>query len=119
MGEYGAAFFEECWTPINPKGGSVTVADEAAEAVQDRLVSYGHPIDNHGCTASLWRTYLHRRYGLEVPIDTEDVCWLNVLQKISRHANERKRDNQVDVIGFTLNAELVGGATKGDEEQAA
>lgn len=71
------------------------------------MAAYGHPKENHACTADLWNAYLRRRGLLLGAIDAEDVCWLNVLQKISRHANERKHDNRVDTIGFTINADMI------------
>jgi hypothetical protein len=85
----------------------VSVADEAAAAVADRMASYGPPSENHACTADLWTAYLRRRGLLVGELDAEDVCWLNTLQKISREANERKRDNLVDVVGFALNIDLI------------
>lgn len=85
----------------------MNIAEEAAKVVEDRMAVYGPPGENHACTAELWRAYVKRRFGLNVPFDAEAVCWLNVLQKISRQANESQRDNLVDVVGFVLNAELV------------
>ena len=86
----------------------VNVADEALEAVRgDRQEAYGHPYDNHGATAKLWNAYLERRFGHRFALDAEDVCWLNVLQKVGREAHLRRRDNVVDVIGYALNVELV------------
>jgi hypothetical protein len=90
----------------------VSVADEAHEAVQARMAAYGPPAVNHGCTADLWTAYLRRRGLLDEDcqgLDAEDVCWLNVLQKISREANERKRDNLVDVVGYAVNVDLIQG----------
>lgn len=85
-----------------------TVLEEAERIVSGpRRAAYGHPADNHGCTAMFWRAYVHRRYGVDVPIDAEDVTMFNSLQKISRHAHVRQRDNLVDVAGFVRNAELL------------
>lgn len=85
------------------------IATEAITAVADRMADYGPPAENHACTAELWRTYLERRHGVTVELDAHDVCLLNVLQKVSRDAHTRKRDNLVDVIGFAINAEMCGG----------
>ena len=76
------------------------------------MVAYGPPELNHGCTAELWRAYIKRRFGVDLELDGQDVCWLNTLQKISREANMRQRDNLVDVIGYALNVELIQAATE-------
>ena len=71
-----------------------------------RQETYGHPSDNHGCTAQMWSGYLSRKYGTKIVLDVRDVCWLNALQKISRDANQPKRDNLVDVAGYAANIEM-------------
>lgn len=94
-----------------------TVLDEAAAITSGaRRSHYGHPQDNHGCTAALYTAYLRRR-GLLAPdgkysmggpeVDAHDVCILNMLQKISRDANLRTRDNLVDIAGYARNAEML------------
>lgn len=78
---------------------------------EDRQRYYGHPIDNHGCTAVMQRAYIDRRRqacqqrGEEFVLDVRDVCWLNVLQKASRDANQRQEDNLVDGAGYLRNAQ--------------
>lgn len=79
------------------------ITEQAVATVQERMVTYGHPVVNHSCTADLWGAYLSRRLRMHVVVDGEDVCWMNVLQKISREANERNEDSLVDVIGFAIN----------------
>ena len=84
------------------------VLKEAAAAVNgERQHSYGHPADNHGCTAALWSAWISRRTGLAVTLTAEDVCWLNVLQKASREANRAKFDNLTDTVGYVLNIEMI------------
>lgn len=74
-----------------------------------RNKEYGHPLDNHSTTAAFWNTYIAalRRRGKTL-LDAEDVCWLNVLQKVSREATTgaRKRDTAVDVAGYAGNVEM-------------
>jgi len=82
----------------------LTEADEVTSG--DRNKSYGPPLDNHACTAALWIAYLKRKHGIDVPLTVRDVCWLNVLQKISRDANTEKRDNLIDVCGWARNIEM-------------
>jgi len=69
----------------------------------ERFESYGHPSENHACTADLWSAYLSRKLCRPVQVDVRDVCQMNILQKISRDANAKKEDNIVDIIGYALN----------------
>lgn len=86
----------------------MSVLDEAASLIHgDRQNAYGHPLDNHGATGELWTVYIERKHGVRIPLDAEDVCWMNVLQKISREAHVPARDNSVDVIGYVGNIELI------------
>lgn len=91
-----------------------SVLVEAARLVDgDRQAAYGHPADNHRCTAELWTAYLSRRAEASSPdspvvgVDAFDVCMLNILQKVSRLAHTRQRDGLVDLAGFARNAEMV------------
>jgi hypothetical protein len=89
----------------------MNILQEADKIIHgDRNEQYGTPLDNHGTTAAFWNTYLAalRRRG-KVDLDAEDVCWLNVLQKISREATTgaQKRDTAVDVAGYAGNVEMV------------
>ena len=73
----------------------------------DRQTHYGHPLDNHGNTAEMWRSWLKRRFGVDVPLDAEAVCWLMILLKASREANAAKGDNLVDVCGYAENVHMI------------
>lgn len=73
----------------------------------DRQQDYGHPTDNHGRTATLWVTYIEGKYGIRVPIDPEDVCFMNVLQKIGREMHRKTRDGIVDIAGYAGNVEMI------------
>jgi hypothetical protein len=118
------------------EGKSTTVLEEAAAIVEGaRLKNYGRPKDNHRCTAELMTVYLRRRFErlfeawIEAQVtmerreefipwarklldevcklDARDVCWLNIVQKASRDANARTRDNLVDTAGYAENADRV------------
>lgn len=89
----------------------MNILQEADKIIHgDRNEDYGTPLDNHGTTAALWNAYLAalQRRGKHA-LDAEDVCWLNVLQKISREATTgaHKRDTAVDVAGYAGNVEMV------------
>lgn len=68
----------------------------------ERGRDYGHPLDNHAVTGGLWSAYL----GLEVT--PEDVCFMNILQKISRTvAGKVLTDTLVDIAGYARNIEMM------------
>jgi hypothetical protein len=72
-----------------------------------RQKDYGNPAANHRRTAILIQAYIASKYGIVIPFTPEDVCFVNILQKISRHMNAPKRDNLVDIAGYTLNVQLI------------
>lgn len=80
---------------------------------RERNHDYGNPIDNHRRTMKFWQSYLEeivfRRTGfrVEIPMVEEDVCWMNVLQKIAREINLPKRDSIVDTEGWARNVEMI------------
>lgn len=101
------------------EGDRLSVLDEAAVLVHgDRQQAYGHPRENHACTAALWNAWIERRYNalhdrdgsvdIGSLLDARAVCWLNILQKASRDAHSPSRDSLVDTAGFARNAEMVG-----------
>lgn len=88
-----------------------SVLEEARKAVSiERNAAYGSPEVNHERTAEAWAWYISRKCvettegGFRVNITGRDVCWLNVLQKLSRDIHGVGRDNAVDVIGYAANA---------------
>jgi len=96
------------WNIQSVRAVQSKVLREADEIVNgDRQDTYGHPLDNHGCTAELWTAYLNRKYDLDFDLDARDVCFLNILQKISREANFEKKDNLVDIVGYIANIEII------------
>ena len=87
------------------------VATKAIEIVHgERNKHYGHPKDNHGCTATLLNGWLRKRFNLtpdQLTLNPRDVCVINILQKLSRDAHSPKEDNMVDICGYALNMEIV------------
>lgn len=80
--------------------------DEAKEIIYgDREKTYGSPQKNLNVIADYWMEYLNTKptaitkHGT-VDLSAEDVCIMMVLLKIARQANNYKRDNIVDAIGY-------------------
>lgn len=86
----------------------MSILEDAAAAVHGpRNADYGHPLDNHSATAAMVAAYLSRRYGVALPLDAQDVCAFNILQKVSRLANTPgHRDSLVDIAGYAANIEM-------------
>jgi hypothetical protein len=76
-----------------------------------RQDDYGLPERNHARTAEAFNWYL--KHCPRATLDGHDICLLNVLQKISRDLNCRKRDNLTDICGFTVNAAACDAALAG------
>lgn len=86
-----------------------SILDEAAKIIVGvRRNEYGHPLDNHTLTARMWSDYLNKRFP-NIRLTCEDVCMLNILQKIARMSTTGKitRDGLVDIAGYAGNVEMI------------
>lgn len=81
----------------------VAMLHKAAELTDgDRDTEYGPPAKNLGECAALWRSYIEGKYGVLAPIDSEDVAWMNVLQKIARtYTGSAKPDTYIDAAAYS------------------
>jgi hypothetical protein len=83
---------------------------EQNEAVANQITAgarreaYGPPEENHKRTALMWSSYLAAR-GYPRALSVDDVCYMNVLQKISRDIHSPQPDNLVDSHGYLNNIE--------------
>jgi hypothetical protein len=66
-----------------------------------RATHYGSPLTNHTRTAGLWSSYLG------IAITPDQVCFLNILQKIARGQTQVTRDTLVDIAGYAGNIEMI------------
>ena len=82
---------------------NLTQPTRVDEAVEQRGAEYGPPSENHARTARLWNAYLASRPN--VPLNTTDVCFLNILQKIARCMSRAgpSKDSLEDIQGFVEN----------------
>lgn len=78
-----------------------SVLDEAKRIIYgDREETYGDPGKNLRHIADQWTLYLKQKYGGDLQLTAEDVCYMMVDLKKCRQVNSSKRDNQVDAIGY-------------------
>ncbi len=85
----------------------MNIAEEASGIVTGaRRESYGTPLDNHSRTAEFWTTFVKTaiKKGYLSP---EDICYMNILQKVARTMENDKRDNGADIVGYALNVEII------------
>lgn len=94
-------------TPSQPPPPPPGFAERIVELVKNRGSDYAHPSDNHQLTADLWSAWASRRLGVSVSFSAEDVCVLNVLQKLSRLAHVTKDDSWLDVLGYGENVAML------------
>lgn len=66
----------------------------------DREQTYGSPAKNINNIAQQWRLFMLQKYGVDVPLSAEDVCWMMVDLKKTRQMNVSKDDNMVDAAGY-------------------
>lgn len=76
---------------------------------KERGKVYGKPRVNHARTARLWTAFLHNKgLGSSMRLNAEDVCLLNILQKVARTQHGAKHlDNLTDIAGYTDNLEEI------------
>lgn len=76
-----------------------SIADEASKLISgDRHKAYGSATDSFTRTGKMWGAILH----LDRDITPQEVAMCFILHKLSRESNNPKRDNRVDMVGYTL-----------------
>ena len=79
----------------------MNILEEAESIIYgDREQTYGKPGVNLERIAGQWALYLQQKFGVEVSLTAEDVCWMMVDLKKCRQMNADKRDNLVDAAGY-------------------
>lgn len=66
----------------------------------DREKTHGAPSKNLSAIAGMFSMYLSSKFNQPLVLDAHDVCMLMPLVKIARQANNRNKDNVVDIIGY-------------------
>ena len=72
--------------------------DEAGAVIAQRRSSYGPPIEHFRRTvAAINAIFGHK---LREPLTVSDWAQIMILDKLARHQEQPKRDNQVDTAGY-------------------
>ena len=105
----------------------MNILEEANEIVsEDRQETHGDPKDNHRATAWFWSIYIDEKLKAvqkiapvrQINLTPEDVCFLNILQKIARTIHgEVTTDTLVDIAGYARNIEILLGEESPDESK--
>ena len=95
---------------------TLTKVRSVEEMVAERGAAYGPPSENHARTARFWSAYLLNRGYAFKPFTPSDVCFLNILQKISRCMGEAgpSQDSLQDIQGFAENLLTLGEFSDGE-----
>jgi hypothetical protein len=79
-----------------------SVLQEAERLIHgDRQQSYGAAHKSFNRIAKLWTAYLEEKLAHGGPITPKDVASMMILMKVSRSVTSNKRDNWVDIAGYS------------------
>jgi hypothetical protein len=89
------------------------ILSEAGKLVDgDRRKYYDHPLENHRRIADLWNVVFEKK--LKEPLNPYEVALAMLCVKIARESYRHKRDNLVDLAGYSRVLELI--LAKAEEE---
>jgi hypothetical protein len=78
-----------------------SITTEAEEIVNgDRRQDYGDYREEASKLAQVWTVILDGK--LKEPLTAEDIPKLMIALKLVRETNKAKRDNRVDMVGYTI-----------------
>lgn len=111
----GLAILDEDLDALEPQNGChqppETVCSEADKLVSgDRGDDYGHPLEDFSKTGRMWGAILsnwaQKTAGQDaVPPELVGLCMMAL--KISREAHKPKRDNRVDIAGYSKCVDMI------------
>ena len=91
---------------------------DARALVAERGAAYGPPEENHARTGILWSAYMRARHNAVRPLTPEDVCFMNILQKVARCMSKAGpgQDSLEDIQGFAENILMMHNYFKDESE---
>jgi hypothetical protein len=95
------------------------IAEEAASIVYgDREQTYDDPNRNFDKLGYMWTGHLLNKLKPGERITPQDVALMQVMLKISREGFRPKRDNRVDMIGYTLCLDRIESSSDSQEDSS-
>jgi len=89
---------------------------EALKITNERVSTYGDPIDNLSTIASLWNQYIKSKSKTKLKyendlciITSKDVSMMMILLKVARELNSANKDNLIDIAGYCRLASIIEG----------
>jgi len=94
---------------VSDAPGETVLAEAIRITDGARQSDYGHPRDDFARTALMWTGILggKLREGVEVAAGDVPLCMIAV--KLARQSHRHKRDNLVDIAGYSRTAAMVAG----------
>ena len=94
---------------VTSEPGETVLAEAIRITDGARQADYGHPRDDFAHTALMWTGILagKLREGAEVTAADVPLCMIAV--KLARQSHRHKRDNLVDIAGYSRTAAMVAG----------
>lgn len=86
-----------------------TILIEADDLIHGaRRAEYGPPDECFQNIADQWALFLMQKYGFDIALEPEDVCWMMADFKKVRQIMNKKRDNVRDAAGYLGLIEKLG-----------
>lgn len=87
---------------------------EALKITNERVSTYGDPINNLSTIASLWNQYIKSKTKLNYEndlciINSKDVSMMMILLKVARELNSTNKDNLIDIAGYCRLSSVIEG----------
>jgi len=87
-----------------------TVLDDAYRATSgQRQDDYGKPEDSFQLIADYWTVHLRHFFHTDITILPKNVAKMLLLTKVAREEHKHKRDNLVDIAGYTRTLSMIEG----------